>query len=550
MRAICICRCVGTSHLLLCSRSPLTILFASAPPLSLHALSPVDALDRLRLISLTSSSIMAAPAYAFHGKARTPITTQQLNQISKKHLRAMAWHNAIAARGTETADVRCIDVHALRLPDLRRHFRTHLTDAAHPNTTQLATMVLAYDAQAMDAHLVSDMITEATRSAAARAPAAARHPRLRGRQAADDAEEEDENGEQTEPQCEGQAGDSDDEGDGQRDISALTAATASTPTSSRSSAAKRSKRASGSDHTAPTTWAGTATWSQPTLASLLPSTAARGRGLAELDAKIIKNAREGKQQYPISDLLRARAEHSTAPSASVLDDERTIVLDTQTGILQQATGATTSALRSAAQRRRQIVSFSDVVEVFFSLVSPIYEGRPDIGSQIFSLLCIAHELDRVYSLDAAVDYINLVRLAFHNSPAALGRHVLAIDTTYDMGAVDQTIWWRVMSTAQMASNTSRPAQRQTQRAQAATGRAEQSNDICRSFNNGSCTRATCKFQHRCHTCNSAAHAAPQCPRTQAQRGGGRQASAPATTSAGSQRPAGSTTPAPAGGPTA
>ena len=564
----------------------------------------------------------APTAYAYHHRASTVITSQELGKITLQHLQALAWHYANQAKGTETASVRCIDVHALKIRALRAHLRDHVPDAVHPTPQQLTGMVGAYMRQAKNARMVAAMLAAATSGprssrSSASAPTSAAQRQQQQQQPADGKEDEEEE--------KGPAIDSndDDDDDGQQDIQAL-ASVSFTPSSSGRQVAKRRQQAAASDvgrdgrsdakrlafsrpagvsfgsslypqaltvclscgqpcpvlagqavptcseclqqqlaafsqlpqHPSATasaspTWSGAATWTHPALSTLVPSSAIRSRDLAQLDAKIIKSAREGKQHYPLADLLRPFAESSTA-SSSVLDHEHTIVFSTHGGQLAQLTGAAATAARKAPVRRRFISSFLEVVEVFlFSLITPIYDGRPDLAAQTFALLGLAQELARIHNLEIAVQYVNEVRQQFFNAPGgALNRHVYTIDTTYNMGALDQNIWFKVCSPAMGGQ------QRQQPRA-ALTGPAASfsstsgaaSNAICRNFNAGRCTRQPCKFLHHCQQCNNPGHTAQQCAASHAsaQQGGGRRGTTPAPPNAGQQRGTSSTAPAPAGG---
>ena len=185
--------------------------------------------------------------------------------------------------------------------------------------------------------------------------------------------------------------------------------------------------------TTPTTWAGAAQFRPAPISSLRLDPHSRAPGLAALEEKIIKHAREGKQQYLLADLLQLRAKDRTAASSVVLS-ESAILFDPREGTLTSAVGAAATSARSAAARRRAITGFSEITETnVFSLIGTIYRyvDRPDIGQQLLGLLIIAQDLTRSRGWTFALDYVEAVRLKFYHSPGGpRGRHCLTIDSKY------------------------------------------------------------------------------------------------------------------------
>ena len=188
----------------------------------------------------------------------------------------------------------------------------------------------------------------------------------------------------------------------------------------------------------PTTWAGAASFRPSPASSLVPASHSRTPGLAQLDERTIKHAREGKQHYTLADLLPLRAEDESSASSAGLS-ESAILLDARDGVLISAFGAAATSARTAPARRRAIAGFSDITEIIvFSLIGIIYVDRPDIGQQLLRLLFIAQDLTRAYGWNFALRYIDLVRSKFHHSDGGQrGQHCLLINTVYDMGVRDR-----------------------------------------------------------------------------------------------------------------
>ena len=187
----------------------------------------------------------------------------------------------------------------------------------------------------------------------------------------------------------------------------------------------------------PTIWPGAAAFDAKPIGALIMAPHSRNPGLAPLDERIIRHAREGKQHYTLADLLQLRAEDRSTTSSAVLS-ESAILFDPREGTLTSAVGAAATSARSAAARRRTITGFAEIVEVIvFSLIGTIYVDRPDIGQQLFGLLIVAQDLTRSWGWTFALDYVERVRSKFHTSVGGpKGRHCLRVDSTYDMGMRD------------------------------------------------------------------------------------------------------------------
>ena len=271
---------------------------------------------------------------------------------------------------------------------------------------------------------------------------------------------------------------------------------------------------------APTVWQGAASFRTSSIDSLIPASHQRQPGLAPLDEKIVKQAREGKQHYPLSAFLPLCAEDRSAPSSIVLNDNA-ILFDTRTGTLTTATGSAATSIQTSAARRRNIAGFSEIHEaITFSLIGIIYAGRPDICQQLLSLTLIAADLTRAYGWRFALDYVELVRMTFyHSAGGPAGRHCLSIDSAYDMGKRDMDALLNIKlshSSSQAGKENTRPASDPPGARQHGSGKQkEPASDLCRRWNTDTCSRSKdeCKFGHRCSKCGDANHPATRCAKT-------------------------------------
>ena len=285
--------------------------------------------------------------------------------------------------------------------------------------------------------------------------------------------------------------------------------------------------------TTPTTWAGAATFKAKPVSASVPAAHHRAPGLAPLDEKIIRHAREGKQHYTLADLLQLRAEDRSSTSSVVLN-ESAILFDPREGTLTSAVGAAATSARSAAARRRAITGFAEIAEaMLFSLIGTIYVDRPDIGQQLLGLLIIAQDLTRAFGWLFALDYVERVRYKFHDSVGGPhNRHCLLIDSQYDMGTRDMEA---LLDTKLLHHPPTQKENSNPNRREAGDGKSRQkSTDTCRGWNNGTCTRksADCKFAHRCSSCNSSDHSAQRCSARTAQGGSTTPVGAPPASATG------------------
>ena len=266
----------------------------------------------------------------------------------------------------------------------------------------------------------------------------------------------------------------------------------------------------------PTTWAGATAFRPKPTSSLVPAPHSRAPGLAPLDEKIIKHAREGQQHYNLTDLLQLRAEDRSAMSSAALS-ESAIQLDPIEGKLIAAVEAAATSARSAAARRRTISSFTDIAEaITFSLIGTIYVDRPDIGEQLLALLIIAQDLTRAWGWTLALDYVERVRVKFYESEGGpRGRHCLLIDSHYDMGKSDIEILLHIQMNHQLPPGRENSDPNRGGAVAAGIKQREKSGAICKGWNAGTCSRkaADCKYLHRCSTCNAADHPAARCTKT-------------------------------------
>jgi hypothetical protein len=273
---------------------------------------------------------------------------------------------------------------------------------------------------------------------------------------------------------------------------------------------------------APTTWLGASQFRPPAVTAIPHR---RAPGLAPLDEKIIKHAREGKQHYTLADLLPLRAEDRTTTSSVALS-ETAIMFDPSAGTFASAVGSAATSVKSAAARRRTITGFTEISEaIHYSLIAIIYVDRPDICWQLYHLLLLALDLTRARGWQYALDYIEAVRVKFYESTGGPnGRHYLLIDSQYDMGVRDMDILFDVNLHSQGnigREHANRTVPGRTDAGRTDTGRADSGHgkqrqgkgvEYCRGFNSGTCTRkaADCKFQHRCSACGASAHSVQNC----------------------------------------
>jgi hypothetical protein len=247
----------------------------------------------------------------------------------------------------------------------------------------------------------------------------------------------------------------------------------------------------------------------------LASAPFRPTHLAALSESTIKKAREGQQHFILAEFLPPTADDGTHATPS----DAVVVLD-QTGAITSATGARAQELRTLAARKRHITGISEIAEVFlFSLIPLVYEGRPDIGEQLYRLLTIAIDIYRCHGNDwrLALRYVNHIRSLYWEDLGVKHRHILSIDTTMDLGLYDSAAFVSVVVPRHGTP------QQNTSHASSSSGSAvagHPKDDTCRDWNKGSCTRENCRFGHRCNNCKGD-HPRTQCPKV---GGGARQTS--------------------------
>jgi hypothetical protein len=495
------------------------------------------------------------------GSAATPLSSAALNRLKVSEMRATIWHHAKLAKGTANAAGRCVNPNLIQgKPDLFTFIATHLKNDVFDAPT--AEMMVTWNREGGDHALITALLESV-------------NPRAGGQPAsdnqADDNKDERREGEQGD---DGEGEEDEDDHDSREEQplpvlvkklkearpvqtrGARNQATATTVVRQAETAVMtrytlctnpeceemfpftisadlpnfcpkcgtnlRGGRQQGGTQTSatapavtPTVWARASSFQSAPLFSLVPAAHMRQHGLAPLDDKIVKQAREGKQHYSLSDLLQSHAEDRSSASSALLND-RAVLFDTIDGTFTAAVGAAVTAARTATSRRRTITGFSEIAEVIiFSLIGNIYEGRPDIGQQMFGLLAIAQDLCRHRGWAFALDYVTEVRLRFWSSRGGpSGQHYLLINSAYDMGVRDNDVlmsmaYSKVAALPQASRNMEDNSSGNGNRTAAADNRRKAS-EPCRNWNNGNCHRTDCRFLHVCLNCNTAGHTTTQC----------------------------------------
>jgi hypothetical protein len=243
----------------------------------------------------------------------------------------------------------------------------------------------------------------------------------------------------------------------------------------------------------------------------------RATQLASLPESVIKKAREGQQHYSIADLLCPLAHDGTFSSA-LIDEHSLVILADSSGAITAKSGSAASEARSLGTRKRTVSSLDHIIEVFiFTLIPIIYEGRPDIGEQLYRLLSAAVDIARAHDWKLALQYVNLVRYNYWMDPGVHSKHVLHIESRYDLGAYEPATFL-IAQTATPRSSSSPSTGGNASQRQTSGGKPP----VCLDWNREGCTRTTCRFAHRCSTCNGN-HPLTRCP-----RGGGQQGAPPST----------------------
>lgn len=527
----------------------------------------------------------------------SPSPPSWLTALKPQQLKALSWHYAILAKGTPSHPTRCIDPRKLKRADLHAHIRTNLADVVQPSEAALRDMVVVLKALS-DAEVISALAAEAGRGRSGRRSAAAAHsdeqsdssasesshssrhrsalrsnrresrarspppsstssrkrhrspsespPRgseedsssssdSRGSRASDDHNSDSDTPSRTHrrststkrrrplwmacstPECEGVA--RQDRIPDYCDKCGKAWRKATTPTSSA----------------APQRWKRLDRFVYTPLASLTAAPL-RATQLASLPDSVVKKAREGQQHYTIADLLCPLAHDGTFSSA-LLDEQSLVILADSAGTITTRSGSAASEVRSLGTRKRTISSFDQIAEVFmFTLIPVIYEGRPDIGEQLYRLLSAALDISRAHDWRLALQYINLVRHNYWMDPGVRAKHVLNINTTFDLGAYDASTFLIAQTAMPPRHSSPAPSSGGTSQRTASGGKPQ----VCNDWNRDACTRTACKFAHRCASCGGT-HSQTRCTRGSAQQGSqGPRSSTPRHTPAAPSASAGTT----------
>jgi hypothetical protein len=473
---------------------------------------------------------------------------QTLSQVTVEQLRALSWHHAVAAKGTEHADTLCIDPRQFKKADLRTFLATtvsELVEVTMPTKTGWKKMVKAWQETSKEdiAALCSagGSIEHKLRGSSKRKGAAIQQTVV--------ADDEDDNGNE----------DDEDEELGEAHENVNSAATSvsnkTLPAKKKNASAARGQHdsppahrtvvlctgcghhytngmqgrfcnncgkawATGdnastassagtgrSAHAPPSQWSGLTTFTPRPATAVMTALPARSHNISALPVQVIDKARSGLQFYTLSDLLPNRAPDASDASTSLLDANAFILRFNASGEALTTSSADPSEIASIAKRRRQVSSFAEMAEVFFfSLISVIYLGRPDIQEQLIGLLSLANDISRQCGHAVALTYVDVIRRRhFQSYPPRT--HVLLIDTNFDMARLHQDVLLDTITTIRHGSAGS------AQFLAAADRSVDTSKSIgpCRNFNNGHpCFYAPCPFPHTCCICNGSGHGSSVC----------------------------------------
>jgi hypothetical protein len=251
---------------------------------------------------------------------------------------------------------------------------------------------------------------------------------------------------------------------------------------------------------APKVWGGAATWNPPSMAQAIPETPLRTLALAPVQESLVKRAREGQSFISLYDCMQSHAVQGA--STTNVDLDRTFVMQfNDGGTVTRATDAVARAAQSAAERKRTINSFADIMEIFIhTLIAVIYVDRPDICVQLYALLIQAADISREYdNWKLALNYIEFQCLQHFRKAGQPPIHVLAIATDYNMGRFSQEA---LDAARNRLTTTTTPS---------ASGRKSSVPGSCRDWNYGAgCARSQCRYSHLCSLCASPSHPALEC----------------------------------------
>jgi hypothetical protein len=281
-----------------------------------------------------------------------------------------------------------------------------------------------------------------------------------------------------------------------------------------SSSSSSSTGASSSTSTQPTTWAGLGSFISSPLPQLMRHFPDRATELAPLPSTVIEKARSGQHHYTLADLLQTKALDPSAASSSVLGDRAVVMRFDDIGGLKVDTGIEATLSSSLAQRKRKMTSQLDIEEVIvFTLMGRIYNDRPDICEQLFSLLCISNEINRRHGFATALLYVDTVRYNFFNSVPPR-THVLNISTaaTYSLSTLHHEVLNGIVF-RQNATGT-RWSTNSTSTAPSVNTESPSRVQYCRNWNReAACRETPCRWSHICAKCHSSSHPAKHCTST-------------------------------------
>jgi hypothetical protein len=483
---------------------------------------------------------------------------QALSEFTVEQLRALSWHYAVAAKGTEHADTLCIDPRQFKKTDLRTFLSgtvPELVEVTMPTKAGWKKMVKTWQETSREtiAALLSapSASTERKVRGSNRKRGAAVHPVIQ--RTGIIAHDEEDSNKQNE--------DEDDEpGATNEDVDTTAPSTSNTapPAKKKKLSAggglldtqpvnrtvilctgcghhytygeqgrfcnncgrawitgdggtTSSSSTGGSSNAPPSQWPGLTTFTPRAAAAVMTSLPARSHTISTLPAQVIEKARSGQQYYTLSDLLPTRAPDASAASSSALDSNAFILRFNTAGEALTTSSADPAEIASLAKRKRQVSTFAEIVEVFFfSLISVIYAGRPDIQEQLIGLLSLANDIHCQYGHSTALAYIDVVRRRhFQSCPPRT--HVLLIETNLNMATLHQDVLLDTIATIRHGSAAG-------SHSSAAVGRSmDQSTGPCRNFNRAlPCFKTPCHFAHTCATCGRSGHGSSTC-----NQGGGR-----------------------------
>ena len=421
--------------------------------------------------SFSSLSIVASLSWTRHLVTMTTLH-HALAEFNVEQLRALSWHLAVSARGTEHAATLCIDPRLFNKADVRVFLSSTASELATvkiPAKAGWKKIINAWQGTSKEA--IATLIASVT---AEKKPRGGKKRKASATEQAQAAEEED-----TDDDKEDELGASDEEDaaaprslDNPTPLAKKTKTSAAGPRPTTQTTANNTvvlcctgcgqhstygkqgrfcnncgkawvmgdntsttspSAAAGSTAGAPPSqWSGLATFTPRPAAAVMVPLPARSHDISSLPAQVVEKARSGQHFYTLSDFLPNRAPDASAASSSPLDSNAFILRFNASGEALTTSTADPAEIASIAKRKRQVSSFAEIAEVFFfSLISVIYLGRPDNQEQLVGLLSLANDISRQYGLPTAPTYVDVIRRR-HFQSYAPRTHVLLIDTNFDM----------------------------------------------------------------------------------------------------------------------